>query len=47
MLTDTAPPQVSDPSSDEWVPDWWGTDEQNAKEAAAFSAWTQGMRPKT
>lgn len=44
MLTETTPREVVPPSSDEWVPDWWGTEEENAKESAAFATWTRGMR---
>jgi hypothetical protein len=35
----------ADPDSDEWVPPWWGTEEQNAEEGKEFAKWTRGMRP--
>lgn len=47
MLTDTGTRAAVPPSSEEWVPDWWGSDEENAKEAEAFATWTRGMRLQT
>ena len=43
MLTTEAPVAAVSPESEEWVPAWWGSDEENAKEAAAFSTWTRSL----
>lgn len=45
MLTRTEAPAAMSPDDEDWVPPGWGTDEENAKEAQAFAAWTRSMRP--
>lgn len=44
MLTTEAPTAAVSPEDEDWVPPWWGTDEQNAKEAEAFANWTRNLK---
>lgn len=43
LLTSEAQDVVATPDSEDWVPPWWGTDEENMKEAEEFSKWTRSV----
>lgn len=43
MITSEATVAVVSPDDDDWVPAWWGTEEENLREAEEFAKWTRSV----